>query len=132
MVFAPNSHSNTILTATSSIIGSYPGEIYAIIISLIYPDIHLLPQPLIYATDNLNLIQSSSTFAFNSNNNYFCSRYLLLWPLFNQTNLTIIFTWIKGHADFEGNELADTVSKCISFHIYIPANKFVYNSLGLW
>ena len=40
-----------------------------------------------------------------------------------QTNLTIIFTWIKGHANFEGNNVADTVSKWISSHIHIPANQ---------
>ena len=129
MVFVPNSHSNTILTATSPIKGSYPGEIYAIIISLLYPDIHLFPQPLIYAIDNLttcsnlNLIQSSSTFPFNSNTNSFSSWYLLLWHLLKKTNLTIIFTWIKGHANFEGNNVADTISKWISSHIHIPTNQ---------
>ena len=38
IVFVPNSHSNTILTPTSPIRGSYSGKIYAIIISLLYPD----------------------------------------------------------------------------------------------
>ena len=79
-------------------------EIYAIIISLLYPDIHLLPQPLIYAIanlttcSNLNLIQSSSTFPFNSNNNSFCSWYLLLWhPKFS------IKTEVLGGGGYSGS-----------------------------
>ena len=132
MVFVPNSHSNTILTATPPppIKGAYPGEIYAIIISLLYSDIHLFPQPLIYAIDNLttcsnlNLIQSSSTFPFNYNTNSFCSWYHLLWHLLKKTNLTIIFTWIQGHANFKGNNVADTISKWISSHIHVSTNQF--------
>ena len=64
----------------------------------------------------------ASTFPFNTNNNSFCSWYLLLWHLLKNINFTIIFTWIKGHANFEGNDMADTVSKWISSHIHVPAN----------
>ena len=129
IVFVPNSQNNTILAATSPIKGSYPGVIYAIIISLLYPNIRLFPQPLIYAIDNLttcsnlNLLQSSSTFPFNTNNDSFCRWYLLLWHLLKNINFTIIFTWIKGHANFEGNDMADTVSKWISSHIHVSANQ---------
>ena len=135
MVFVPDSHNNTIRAATPPIKGSYPGEIYAIIISLLYTDINLLPQPLKYAIGNLttcynlNLLLSSFTFPFEWNNNSFYSWYHLLWHLLKNLDLPLTLTWIKGHASFEGDDVANTVSKCIytvskciSSHIHVPVN----------
>ena len=71
----PNDH--TIITSPSPLKGSYPAEIYAIIISLLYPQLTTLPQPIIFAIDNLSTCLTLNTLLhfhsppFTTSNNSF-------------------------------------------------------------
>ena len=117
----PNNH--TIITSPSPLKGSYPAEIYAIIISLLFPQLTTLPQPIISAIDNLSTCLTLNTLLhfhsppFTTSNNSFALWYNLIWHLLQHLkHITILFTWIKGHADFPGNDAADSVSKWSTTH----------------
>ena len=126
----PNNH--TIITSPSPLKGSYPAEIYAIIISLLYPQLTTLPQPIIFAIDNLSTCLTLNTLLhfhsppFTTSNNSFALWYNLIWHLLEHLkHVTILFTWIKGHANFPGNDAADSVSKWSTTHfeyILFPTN----------
>ena len=42
-----------------------------------------------------------------------------IWYLIHLSPIQLIFTWIKGHADFPGNDTVDTISKWITTHVHI-------------
>ena len=117
----PNNH--IIIISPSPLKRSYPAEIYAIIISLLHPQLTTLPQPIIFAIDNLSTCITINTLLhFNSprsttSNNSFALWYNVIWHLLQHLkHVTILFTWIKGHANFPGNDAADTVSKWSTIH----------------
>ena len=117
----PNDH--TIITSPSPLKGSYPAEIYAIIISLLYPQLTTLPQPIIFAIYNLSTCLTLNTLLhfhsppFTTSNNSFALWYNLIWHLLQHLkHIAILFTWIKGHADFPGNDAPDSVSKWSTTH----------------
>ena len=117
----PNDH--TIITSPSPLKGSYPAEIYAIIISLLYPQLTTLPQPIIFAIDNLSTCLTLNTLLhfhsppFTTSNNAFALWYNLIWHLLQHLkHIAILFAWIKGHANFPGNDAADSVSKWSTTH----------------
>ena len=66
-----------------------------------------------FATDNLSVcstlhqIQQLKAKPFASNANSFALWYNYIWDFLHNTHLHIIFTWIKGHADFDDNEHSD-------------------------
>ena len=116
-------NNHIIITSPSPFKGSYPAEIYAIIISLLHPQITNLPQPVIYAIDNLSTCLTLNTLLhftsppFTTSNNSFALWYNLIWhPLQHLKHITILFTWIKGHANFPSNDIADSVSKWSTTH----------------
>ena len=83
-----------------------------------------LSQPIIFAIDNLSVcstlhqIQQLKIKPFASNANCFALWYNYIWEFLHNTHLHIIFTWIKGHADFDGNEHSDKISKCVSLNLH--------------
>ena len=75
-------------------------------------------QPIIFAIDNLSTCLTLNTLLhfhsppFTTSNNSFALWYNLIWHLLQHLkHIAILFTWIKGHADFPGNDAADSVSK---------------------
>ena len=117
----PNNH--IIITPPSPLKGSYPAEISAIIISLLYPQLTTLPQPIIFAIDNLSTcITLNTLFHFKPSPLHHWQHLLctIVQPymtfLQRWKHVTILFTWIKGHANFPGNDFADSVSKWSTTH----------------
>ena len=114
----------TTICNTSLVKGSYPAEIYAIILFTYLQHLDTLSQPIIFAIDNLSVcstlhqIQQFKTKPFASNANCFALWYNYIWEFLHNTHLHIIFTWIKGHADFAGNEHSDKISKWISLNLH--------------
>ena len=114
----------TTICNTSPIKGSYPAEIYAIILFTYLQHIDTLTQPIIFAIDNLSVcstlhqIQQLKTKPFASNANCFALWYNYIWEFLHNTHIHIIFTWIKGHADFDGNEHSDRISKWVSINLH--------------
>ena len=62
-------------------------------------------------------IQQSNVKPFASNANCFALWYNHIWNFLHNTLLHIILTWIKEHADFDGNEHSDKISKWVSLHL---------------
>ena len=117
-----NTTPSTTICSTSPIKGSYPAEIYAIILFTYLPHINTFSKPIIFAIDNLSVcstlhqIQQLNAKHFASKANCFALWYNYIWGFLHNTQLHIIFTWIKGHADFAGNEHSDKISKCVSLN----------------
>ena len=111
---------------TSPIKGSYPAKIFAIILITLLQTIPTLPQPIIFAIDNLSVcstlqfIQQTKCNPFTASTNSFCLWYSHIWTFLHCSPLHIILTWIKGHADFPGNDYSDAISKWSSHHINYP------------
>ena len=114
----------TTICNTSPIKGSYPSEVYVIILFTYLQHVDTLSQPIIFAIDNLSVcstlhqIQQLKTKPFASNANCFALWYNYTWEFLHNTQLRIIFTWIKGHADFDGNDHSDTISKWVSLNLH--------------
>ena len=107
----------TTICNTSPIKGFYPAEIYAIILFTYLPHINTLSQPISFAIDNLSVcsslhqIQQLKDKPFASNANCVALWYNYIWYFLHNTHPHIIFTRIKGHDDFTGNEHSDKISK---------------------
>ena len=92
----------TTVCNTSPIKGSYPADIYAIILFTYLPHINTVSQPINVAIDNLSVcstlhqIQQSNAKPFASNANCFALWYNYIWDFLHNTHLHIIVTWIKG------------------------------------
>ena len=71
-------------------------------------------------TSNLKLIQQTKFNPFTASSNPFCLWYSHSWTFLHSSPLHIIFTWIKGHADFPGNDYSDAISKWASNNINYP------------
>ena len=114
----------TAICNTSPVKGSYPAEMYAIILFTYLQHLDTLSQPIIFAIDNLSVcstlhqIQQFKTKPFASNANCFALWYNYIWEFLHNTHLHIIFTWIKGHADFAGNEHSYKICKWISLNLH--------------
>ena len=119
-----NTTPSTTICNTSPVKGSYPAEIYAIILLTYLQHLDTLSQPIIFAIDNLSVcstlhqIQQLKTKPFASNANCLALWYNYIWEFLRNTHLHIIFTWIKGQADFAGNEHSDKISKWISLNLH--------------
>ena len=107
----------TTICNTSPIKGSYPAEIYAIILFTYLPHSNTFSQPIICVIDNLlvystlHQIEQLKAKPFASTASCFALWYNYIWDFLHNTHLHIILTWIKGHADFAGNEHSDRISK---------------------
>ena len=90
------------ITSTCPIKGSYPAEIYSILMLTIFL-LHSLPQPIIIPIDNpstcstLNYIMSHSHFPLSSSIESFSFWYYLIWSSLNKSKLVPLFVWCKGH-----------------------------------
>ena len=119
---------------TSPIKGSYPAEIFAIILTTLLRSLPTLPQPMIFAIDNLSvcttlqLIQQTKWNPFTASSNPICLWYSHIWTFLHSSPLRIIFTWIKGHADFPGNDYSDAISKWAPNNINYPPRSHQPNS----
>ena len=113
----------TAICNISPIKGSHPAEVYAIILFTYLPHTNTLSQPKTFAIDNLSVcstlhqIQQSNVKPFASNTNSFALWYNHILNFLHNTHLHMIFTWIKGHADFNGNEHSDKISKWVSLNL---------------
>ena len=111
---------------TSPITGSYPAEIFAIVVITLFQILPTLLQPIIFAIDNLSVcstlqfIQQTKDNPFTASTNPFCLCYSHIWTFLHSSPRHIIFTWIKGYADFPGNDYSDAISKLASTHINYP------------
>ena len=114
----------TTICNTSPVKGSYLAEIYAIILFTYLQHLDTLSQPIIFAIDNLSVcptlhqIQQLKSKPFASNAHCSALWYNYIWEFLHNTHLHIIFTWIKGHADFDGNEHSDKMSKWVSLNLH--------------
>ena len=103
--------------------GSYPAEPYAIILFTYLPQMNTFSVPIVFAIDNLSFcstlhqIQQLNAKPFASNANCFALWYNYIWNFLHNTQLHIIFTWIKGHADFVGNEHSERMCKWVSLNL---------------
>ena len=106
--------------------GSYPAEIFAIVLITLFQILPTLPQPIIFAIENLSVcstlrfIQQTKDNPFTASTNPFCLWYSHIWTFLHSSPLQIIFTWFKGHADFPGNDCSQAISKWASTHINYP------------
>ena len=113
----------TTICNTSPIKGSYPAETYAIILFTYLPHSNTFSQPIIPAIDNLlvcstlHQIQQLKAKPFASTASCFALWYNYIWDFLHNTHLHIILTWIKGHADFAGNEHSDRISEWVSLNL---------------
>ena len=111
---------------TSPIKGSYPAEIFAIVLITLFQILPTLPQTTIFAIDNLSVCstlqftQQTRDNPFTASTNLFCLWYSHIWTFLHSSPLHIIFTWIKGHGEFPGNDYSDVISKWASIHINYP------------
>ena len=119
---------------TSPIKGSYPAEIFAIILTTLLRSLPTLLQPIIFAIDNLSvcstlqLIQQTEFNTATASSNPFCLWYSHIWTFLHSSPLHIIFTWIKGHAVFPCNDYSDAISKWASNNINYPPRSQQPNS----
>ena len=116
----------TTICNMSPIEGSYPAEIFAIVPITLFQILPTLPQPIIFAIDNLSVcstlqfIKQTKDNPFNASTNPFCLWYSHICTFPQSSTLHITFTWIKGHADLPGNDYSDAISKWASTHINYP------------
>ena len=118
------------ITSTCPIKGSYPAEIYSVLMLTTFP-LHSLPQPIIIPIDNLstcstlNYIMSHSHFPLSSSTDPFSFWYYLIWASLNQSKLAPIFVWCKGHVDILGNKVADSIANWIPHNQYQHPNNYL-------